>query len=691
MADRPPQRVMGDGALVDVDPKLDYLYQQYPLATEADYRKADLAKEYSSWLYAPAAAGISMVESALPGAIGGILNAGATINPQGAAQAGEELQAIQDAHGFASGLGTGAGLAEGAIAMGGMGLAKTAATVGLQNAAHTADEMALRHIQEPEGSEKIAATLGTSFLFGAMTAVVINKGFKALGGGKLGEVGAGLEKKADIADRVRSAVGNPGVQADLEAQGTKDTVQAFAEENGLYKLPTNQVRSTLREVIKGAEKDLNQVKAVATETLPVQDQIAFSDELRPLIKGTGVGVKTETPLATTVDGVAGETGPILAPKTIGDLHQLRIKIDKLTNHGDPTSEVSQKLLQARQVVSDYMDKVLAHNAKVNPELAGDQVGRWAKANADYNSAKSLQSALQYAEKTGESWVSKVARKAQSAGETSALFSGLGGNPMGVAAGLATSVAGGAVRGLANGAAKPYVLRGLGKFMQAFDSKVVQTITGGFEKAGTAPEAFAPAFTLNDYEKVKSTIAWITENPAAATPNAVDSMEKAGVPGALIDVAVPQQIKAAQYIKSQMPVDPNLNQTVAPTQFTPTLTQKAKVIEAVNAINDPLRVLKAPTPGGMAALRAVYPILANKAAQIVSTQSANQANMSLAARLWAGQVTGRPGTPLALPRTKAAMGLVDHQTLGGNQQAQQGGNAQNSLAGPSQTRLNRLSQ
>lgn len=651
--------IMGSGDVVDVPPEFASMYLGYPDATKEDLHANSLKEQYSSWLYAPTAAALGAVEGFVPGAISGVKNTLSAISPEVGQDFADVAAGSEAAHPYAHGAGFAGGLIAGigvgtteARVLGLGGKAALAVKAGLQSAGMTADDLAIKHVETPEGGEKVAAILGVSFLFGGVVGLAGSKVFSKLTSGAIGEAGAALEEKGSNLLNKNALVMNPGVQETLAeaAPEVQDGVKELIVKHGLAddKLSASTVKARLQSVISGAEADLRQAKAVSTEGLPMADQVAFSNELRPLVKG--IQVKA-----------LGDEAAVYAPKNLGELHVLRQELESLTNHSDASSLASQKLLQAEKVVSGYMEKVLQKNAELHPEIAGDQLERWIAANADYSSAKTLQAALLEATKQGKSVLGRVGQKLASAGGTMAAFGGLaaftghGLGPVGVGAGM---YAGGKVlEGIGEGTIKGMALKGLGKVMQGFDEKLVTTVMGGLAtkgiSTGTAGAGAAlgagKVLGLNDYDSIAAHLGYMNENPASVVPKLATEMEKAGIPGQVVDAAIPQAIAQQQYLKSLVPVNPFIAQTVSPVPYTPSLLQKATLITATNALHNPLRELANPTPAGMAALRAVYPILVQNAAMIAAQQAARRTDLTLQSRRWASLVTGQPATPLSLPQ------------------------------------------
>lgn len=697
-----PKFVLGSGEIVTPGSAKDAQMLREAGLREAggeDIRVDALKKQYSDWQYGVAAAGIGALNTALPGATGLVAGGVGMVDQEAGHRLADAVEGIEAAHPYAHTAGMVAGaLVPGGAAMKGMSLAKTAAVGALQGAAMTADDLALEHLRTPEGSEKTLAAMGLGALFGgAANAATFGLAKWARGGttvtaggqwtqeaGGIGRMGERMEAKGTAGVAATSPVGNPGVVAKLQEMGVVEPVEALAEKYDLYRASPRAVRAKLGDVIKTAEATMNEAKAISSEALPAQAQVKFVTDIKAQLAGTD--------LAETV----AKKVSVAEGQTVAELHQLRIKLDKNVNWKDPSSAASQKFIAARDMVNDHIKSVLEHNAEINPDLAGDQVERWLMANSEYRGAKALQDALRYSEASGKSFLSQVGGMAATMGKWGAAGSLMSGNLAGVAGGGALWAGGTAVQAASDAALGSQALRGLGKFVQAFDDKVVQTVASGLAEKGMSGKLLGAPLTemtgLNDYVTTAAGIKWISENPAQAVPEMAQRMEDAGVPGEVIDSAVPQTIKAAQYLGSVAPKDPWLGTTVAPTAWQPTLRQKAEFIDRVNAVNNPLWALQNPSPVRMEAVRAVYPILAQRAALMVAQEAATQASMTLAARKWAASVTGQSATPLSNPQARAAMALIDaqeQQQAAGQAQGQQG--AGSNIVSLTQTRLGRMSE
>jgi hypothetical protein len=659
-----------------------------------DVRVDDLKKQYSSALYGPVSAGLGLVSGGLPGATSAVVGGLTAIAPETGHAVSDAIAGIEGAHPIPNIAGIAGGAIGGAMLSGGVSLLANAGRVAtvakgaVLGAAMVADSLALQHLDSPEGAEKIPAALGLGALFGGLGSIVFPGAMKWVGAGGGSKVGQALEEKGAAKLAEKTPLGNPGVQAQLEKQGAADAVADLAKQHDLFGKSPKQVRAKLADILKSSTATMNEAKAVSTETLPADEAGKFMNELRQRLAGTGV------------------KGAEKVEQTVGDLHQLRIKLDKQINWQDPNSAVSQKLIGARDFLDSQITKLLEHNATINPALAGDQVARWQAANADYAATKALQDAMRYGEATGKSWLGSVGHKVASAGGTGVLFGGMAGNPGTMASGAAMWAGGKVTEGLAEGQASARVVQGLGKFLQTFDEHVVQSVKTGLEKTGVAKttDKLGPAAVklagLADYQTIAAGISWVTENPSRAIPRMAQHMEEQGIPGPLVDSTAPQAIKAAQYLKSVIAMDPWVGQSVAPTQWQPTVAQKAAVVDAANAINNPLWALNNPTPGRMAAVKAVYPTLAEKVSLMVAQEAAARPDMSLAARRWASAITGQPATPLATQLAQVAQARLDMaEKLQAQVQKQGGGKGgggghgagSGNIIQSSQSRLNRMSE
>lgn len=598
----------------------------------------ELKKAYSSWLYAPEAAALGIADAVLPGATSAVVNTLGAISPELGQTTGDFITGVKAGSPAITTASQVAGSVVGGLeGLAVKGLGKIGAAVGLGalgGAARSADSMALEHINTPEGAEKVAASLGIGALIGGVTNAAAFKVGSWVGNRGLGKLGQQVAEGAETT-MAGKTVGNAGVQAKLAETGATDKVTALVEKYALSDKSPKIVRAKTNDILRSAEVELNQAKGLTSDAL-LSEQAALTQQLQ------GSGVKVGKNFATE-------------PQTLGDLHQMRIGLDKKINWKDPSSETSQKLIAARDSISSFMDRVV--------ETAGkgtDFPERWAAANADYGAAKSLQDAMRYSEATGKSFLSRMGGKLEQVGKY-----GLGGsvaalNPQGAALGAAGIAGGKALQAVGESNAVPMTVFGLGKSLQAFDNHVVQSIASGLERSGAKVNGAAAAellFGLTDYDTISTGVKWASENPTTAVPHFAEQLEGRNVPGPVIDAAVPTTIRAAQYLNSVAPKDPFIGSTIAPFAYKPTLKQKAEFMDKVNAVNNPMWAINNPTEVRLGAVQAIYPELAGRVSQITAQQAAARAGMTLAARKWAAAVAGLPATPLATPQGRSALAMA----------------------------------
>lgn len=668
MADTLPQFTLGSGEVLTAkDSKEVEHFREMGLKelTADDQRTNSLKEQYSSWMLAPEGFALGVADAVLPGATSAVVNTLGAFSPELGLTTGDFIKGVKAAHPLSSTVGQVAGAVGGGIETLAQGAVRAAELGALGGAARSADSLALEHIGTPEGAEKVAATIGLGALIGG----AVNVGAQGLGSwiGKRGFGKLGQELESSATGSIASkTLGNPGVQARLDETGAQESAMALAQKYELLDKAPKVVRAKLADVIKSSEVELNQVKALSSETL-LAEQAALSQDLAQLTQGTPVKLSSK---------FASE------PQTLGDLHQLRIKIDKAVNWRDPSSEASQKLIQARESVNQFMSQVVAKAGQ-----GTDAAERWATANGEYSAAKSLQDAMRYSEATGTSFLGNIAGKLKGTGKFG-VGAGIGTmNPLGVAGGAGTYAAGMAVEQLAESNVAPMVVKGLGKAIQAFDNEVVSSIENGLARAGATPNGAAAvenAFKLTDYDVLSAKIKWTGENPTEAVPQVAEHMASRNIPGPVIDAALPSALKAAAYLKTQVPIDPWAGSTVAPLPYQPTLRQKAQFVDKVNALNNPIWAINNPTPERLAAVQAVYPELIAKVSNLTAQEAATRVHMALVARKWASAITGIPATPLSTPMARTAMA-----SAGQPQQSPSGAN------GPkldvNESRLNRMSE
>lgn len=215
-------------------------------------------------------------------------------------------------------------------------------------------------------------------------------------------------------------------------------------------------------------------------------------------------------------------------------------------------------------------------------------------------------------------------------------------------------------------ATPMLLRGAGKGLLAIDSAIVEPLSrhlgaAGVTAVGTGP-AVSKLFGLQDYVTLAAGLQHNAETPAEATPAIAKRLMDVNLPGPVVDIAAEHLVKVNMFLGSQLPVNPWLGKTVAPAAWQPSLAAKGKFIEQANAVHDPIWALGNPTAVRMAAVRAVYPILAQNAANMVTEAAAGMPDMTLSQRRWAALLTGLDATPLDNLVSQGNLGNLDAQAV-----------------------------
>jgi hypothetical protein len=685
-------------------------------ATSQDLKVSALAEKYSSGWYAPVSAALGAVEGGLPGAESAVLGGLDTMNPQAGAAAHDFVQGVEAAHhpsniaGMVGGMVGVAALTGGTSAAGLAGKAVVQGSFGA--AAMHADSMAVEHLQTPEGSEKIAMTLGITAMFGGVFSWGAGAAAKWVGGGVASRAGVALEGKAAAMKESGSLVNNPAVQehlAELPDREAQTKVAQFVKEFGLGTEAPKVVRKTTNEVVENAGKTMHELKVISTDALSAEVNNNFAVDLQPLLK--------DTDFAGTVKGpprAKGPQGPSLegfesnsltpeaalpalskdftVPKTVGELHELRVGLDNqiIQNpHGVEESLYQRNIKAARALVDQHIKDTLVGNEGING-LAHDLLDRWTTANRQFHAGMLLKDAIKVSQADGKSLLAQLGQRAVAVGGTGAAFQAFGGNPGGVAMGVATYGAGKLMQAAGTGAVGSKAVAGLGKLLLKTDEHIVQTMVGRLT-GKTLPKAAAAATAgvmakLSDYDKASASVQWVSENPTRAAPKMAQAMEAHGLPGQVVDSAIPQQIKNAMYLNSVRPQNPWVGKTVAPNPWVPSLKDQ------VNAVNNPIWALHNATPERLAAVKATYPLMYQKYAAMVAEEASQRPDLNFHARRWASTITGLPSNPGSDPASISARMVYDHQRQVTQQHQKQagGGGGGGSIVEASGGQLDRMS-
>lgn len=651
-----PTFVTGSGEIfrpVDAAQAEDLRQSGLKEATTDDFRHEELRKQYSSWMYAPIAAGLGALHTAAPGATGAALSAVDSLSHNVGLAASDVFEGLQagQAKPYAGGELAGAlvqgpvnAAAEALTGPGGAAAVGAASFMGM-----TFDDLALKHIRSPEGAEKTAAALAKS---GAMGAGLGLLGFGVAGAiakRSLKTYGVKLEEAGEAALRKETAVGNAGVQARLEEKNAVEATNELIEKYDLLGKGKPGVEQRLKSIKQRAEKAMQEAKHVTTETLPLEEQVSYARKLQQVIG--------DTPHFKTTLGEA-----FAKPQSVSELHALRTELDDLINWGERDSPLSQRMIAARDLVDNQITKTFEHAANVSTsELAQGQLARWQSANADYAAAKDLQDALHFTSATGQSLLSRIGRRLGSyAGSmSSGAFVGLlsGSGSIGLVAAPVAWMIGKTMQ--KSGPAAARTILGAGKMMQAFDGSLLRAVLGS-SVSETLPRLTGAAALLGlaDYTPTAAVLQHATENPAETVQNMAQNLADKKVPGDIIDTVVPQNVRAMQYLQSQLPKSPWTNQTVAPIPWCPALKEQTLFLEKANAVLDPLSALESPTPAKMEALQSVYPITRQKVALLASQYAATQPDLSRKERIRLAVLAGMPAFPLASPFSQAIMAQVN---------------------------------
>lgn len=652
-------------------------------ASDAELHVNDLKQQYSHWYYAPEAAALGMARMALPGATSAVLTGISAFDPEMATSAAEHIKGIDEANPlFAGSMGSVLGVAgTGGAGLAVKGVAKMAAAGGVLAAAglsdqKTIDNLALAHIQTPEGGEKVMAELGVAALIGAPLAVLGNKVTGWVANKGLSRTGAAIEEKGEqvLANR---AIPKPA-QEKLAQSGLLDDAKNYLQQNKLVTKSPSEVKAFLKDRAGVTKSVIDEARvATQTERLDMTTQLQFAQTMRQQLAGTPVLPKAMKAFDE--------------PWGLEQLHNLRMSIDKATNYAEPSSLYTQNLMAARDTVNKQLDDLFAGWAS-NPALA-EQATRWQAANTEYNVIMKLGGALKIKGAGGPGLLSALAGGASKAGNY-AMGGAMFGMGPGAVAGMALKGGAAAARAVEKGA-HGSALVGLGKALQTFDESVVQVVANGL--VGGTPGAAQrvagqAAATIPNYNEILSLVNLAAMQPTEVVPRMAQHLEEQGVPGELADAAVPQGLKTIQYLagEARQLQNPYLGQTVAPSQWHAPLKAKAEFAEKVNAVNNPLWALANPTPTRIAALKAAYPNLMTRVQGMVAEHAATRPDMSPAARKWAAHVTGLAAGPMGIPALRAALAFGDQQLAAARQQqsASQGGKGSSSMVNGS--RLDRMS-
>lgn len=630
-----------------------------------DIRVDHLKQQYSSWKYAPAAAALGAVKGALPGATSAVMGAAQAMSPGTAQDMGDFIEGVGAAHPMLDTIGmiAGAGGTVAAAALTGgasvaaEGALATAAKGFVVGAATTADQMAIDHVRTPEGGEKVLAQLGIGGLLGSILSVGGSKLAPALSKGIVAETG---EKMVARGEAMQAAnVVTEEMQTRMAQNGGVPTgLKDYLVENELATKSPKDIRTFLTDRAKVTKSQLQEVRAsIGNTPMELSDQLSMAQQVRTQVNGTPLVDKVMKAFTSK------------KPWTFNQLHDLRMQIDGRVNWADRNSMFNQRLIGARETVDRYITDLAGVAAAQGPEQA-EQASRWASANKEFNIINAMKDSYKARSDSGGGILAGVARMVNRTGPLVAAGAAATGNFV-PAAKMAAGSALAGMAGAVNGNTGGRLLVGLGSNLESFDNHVIQTIASKLGAKGvTAPVAAVQALTLAHYPTLAASISLAKQNPTDVIPRIAEHMENSGIHGELADAASAPALRALGYLASIQKQNPTIGTTVAPVPWQPSTKDKLNLLDAAQAVGNPLWALQNPNPARMGAVKAAYPILASKVAQMVAEQAAQRPGLSMSARKWASMVTGIPAHPLAGLPIQAAMALSVQQTEQKRQQEQQ---------------------
>lgn len=668
-----------------------------------DMHHEELKQQYSSWMFAPAAAALGVANTVLPGATGAVMSGVDAISHTQGKMMADYVEGVSAAHPIAKGLGQIAGaVTPGGLATSGTGKVGAALTGGVSGAGMAFDDLALQHVRSPEGGEKVLATMGVGFLLG-------------------GALGVGAHVAGDWASKAgtfvaKGGIGKTGANMILTAEeslqgGEKTPFQEWLgksgktlEKGGKYGMVGGAMAANPAGFGAGAATYAGG-KAIQSfahsEVIPNTGALAgkvlmdFDENVLQVLLGNapakmGKGSRGAVGFAPG----AAEAVSDAQKQAVGDYAVTHYKpVNDFLRTGKNTSKFSDAEIQGTIGHLDAAisgrtlpeDTTLYRGVVGHPEIAAAQPGDIITEPGFMSTAKRQRSAREYTYRYTVDGYDHPEFSSVHPDANMLVIRAKAGQP-----GMDINKD---VHGMVGGQGfetDNEVL--LPRNTQLRVTEVVPAAGGKARHVIVEPYVPEPAkpLGLDKYTIMAGGLSWTATNPTDAVPKMAQSMEDRGVPGDIIDSSIPQHIKAAQYLNSVLPKSPWIGTTVAPIPWCPTLTQKAQFMDKVNTVNNPLWALENPTPGRMEALRAVYPVLGQQTALLASQIAAGNPNLSVKERKRLGLIAGIPGTTLSDPKAQA---MISQMTAQSEQpQAQQGrpsGGGSN-LAQSSQTRLGRMS-
>lgn len=623
----------------------------------------DLHEQYSSWLYAPpAAAAIEALRTTFPGVQAAGLGALEAASPDMAKSAADFIQGTVEAHPSAAKFGMGVGILGSAAATGGLSLVAQ----GVLGAAYRADDLALQHIQDPEGSEKMFAHYGA----GAILDMALGAGFGVAAGKLLGAVGnklaqggarkAGEAIEAKGEDMLMSTTLPGKSQPWLGAKGALDDAKAYIVNNDMAGKTPKELKALISERSQVTQSLINETRTTTKGIpLPVNTQLTLAGQLRTALSGTGA--------EKSIMGLLDPTRKF----NVAKLHNMRMRLDKLVNWAEPSSAYSQSVMKGRDLLSQAIDGHLI-GLQSNPVMV-DQATRWAAANKEFSTLMNLKGALKAAGPASTSVMDTLTSIGSKLGIGGMIAQGVGVGTGG-AAGLVlkgvSDVAGALPKTL-----PATSLVGLGRLLQKFDERVVQgTVNrmggGVFEAAGQRA-----GLQTAHFNALSSVLGLFRDQPLSMAPALASHLEKQGVPPQVVDATLVPATRAVQHLAKVLPRSPWTGMTLTPIPWAPTLKDKAQFMERASAALHPLETLHGnPSDVQMATIREVYPALFAKVGDIIQQHASRNPGLPPAGVRWASKVAGLPASPLALPQMRATIVQEDQQAQAQRQLESQKANA-----------------
>lgn len=174
---------------------------------------------------------------------------------------------------------------------------------------------------------------------------------------------------------------------------------------------------------------------------------------------------------------------------------------------------------------------------------------------------------------------------------------------------------------------------------------------------SAADSAAPAIArtpLSEWDTISNDI--FSHNSDAQQMYLTDHLKDH--PPSVVQGAQIRSMTAVQFMKAQFAANVAARAGKTPLPYDdppqPTDTQKAKVLNAYDAIRHPLTVLQNPSPEGFAAVKAVYPSLLQAMSQAVLNKVAETPTMPYAARNRVAAVLGQPLDSSQTPEFGAQM-------------------------------------